>query len=302
MNCREFLNEFEERVALSEAATLHVKDCAGCKKSSAVQARIWEMIDGLNPVGAPKDFDFRVKARIANGRPAEDFQPRFLPILRYVLPLSVIVLFVGLIAFNTLYFSNNPGDATLAGIQQNPSLDSLTGNKAAAVEPQSFNDSQPSANTSEVNASPLNIKKRPELLAIKTPQKEQEKIIPNKGKKVEGGSRVTAVTKAFILNPTGVSPDETKELPPVNNTTAAISIEQIAEFMGIEMVYENGKRKVKSVTSNSPADRAGVKVGDVIEELNGKKLSGEEIRFKSIEAKSLTVLRASERIEINLQN
>lgn len=299
MNCREFLNEFEERVALSEAATLHLKDCAGCKKTSAMQARIWEMIDGLNPVSAPKDFDFHVKARIAQGRPAEDFQPRFLPVLRYVLPLSVIVLIVGLIAFNTLYFSNSPSEAALADNQQKPSL---IENQTAAAEPLPVTDSQLSANTSEANTQPLIIKKRPELLAIKAPQKDEGIPVRNKVKKVQDNSHLISVTSPVIFNPPNVSPDETKELPPVNSTVAAITLEDVAKFMGIETAYENGKRRVKSIDSGSPAERAGVKVGDVIDEINGRKISGEDVRFKAIEAKSLTVIRASERIEINLQN
>ncbi|MDQ3062111.1 MAG: hypothetical protein M3R14_04510, partial [Acidobacteriota bacterium] len=106
MNCRDFLIEFEERTALTEAAMFHLDDCPSCKKTSREQTRVWQMIDVLPRVDAPNNFDFRVKARIANSK-STDFQPRFFPVLRFVMPLGVIVLLLGLIAFNTNYFSGD---------------------------------------------------------------------------------------------------------------------------------------------------------------------------------------------------
>ncbi len=98
MNCREFLIVFEERSGLTEAATLHLKDCSGCQKTSREQTLVWQMIEDLPRVDAPKNFDFRVKARIADAKPT-NFQPRFFPVLRYVLPLSLAVLILGFFGF-----------------------------------------------------------------------------------------------------------------------------------------------------------------------------------------------------------
>ena len=106
MNCRDFINEFEDRNALGETATLHLNDCADCKKINGVQTRVWQIIDRFEPVAAPKDFDFRVKARIANAKPG-DFQSRFLPVLRYVLPLSVVGLILAFVIFNGFYSFDN---------------------------------------------------------------------------------------------------------------------------------------------------------------------------------------------------
>ena len=105
MNCREYTIEFEERGSLSETAAMHLKICADCEKLSDRQTQIWRMIDGLKPVDAPNDFDFRVKARIAQGKPSDFKAPGFLPILRYVLPLSVVVVLCSLFVFNSAYFS-----------------------------------------------------------------------------------------------------------------------------------------------------------------------------------------------------
>ena len=300
MNCREFLIEFEERGALTEAATVHLNDCPGCKKTSSVQTRIWAMIDGLNPIDPPNDFDFRVKARIANARPNE-FQPSsFLPVLRYVLPLGVIILFAGLFAFNTLYFSNNQ----IANVEQKPSAESVIINPIIASEQQqSFTGENIIPNPSAANAQPAPVKKQPDYLAVKEPLKLPEKPLKEKPKKVSGVSNEFMVTPPKTIYPEGFDPTKKNDLVVPNiETTATMSIEDIGNFIGIEIALENGKRRVKSITSKSLAERSGVRVGDVIDELNGRKLSDQPLRFKSLDAKSLTVIRASERIEINLQN
>ncbi len=116
MNCREFTAEFEERRnALSQSARFHLNDCPGCEKTSGEQTRVWQMIDGLTRVDAPNDFNFRVKARIANAKP-HNFQPQFFPVLRYVLPLSVIGLILAFVVFNGIYSLD---DKTVSPLAEN---------------------------------------------------------------------------------------------------------------------------------------------------------------------------------------
>ncbi len=172
MNCRDFLTEFEERVRLTEAATLHLNDCPNCKKTSSEQTRVWQMIDVLPRVDAPVNFDFRVKARIANSKSA-DFQPRFFPALRYVMPLGVIVLLLGIIAFNTNYFSDNNTATQIAEIvpqtpivQETLPNSSLTDNQFAAANVQSFTDEKSVANTSTATPRSTTKRKKTEYIAV----------------------------------------------------------------------------------------------------------------------------------------
>jgi membrane-associated protease RseP (regulator of RpoE activity) len=305
MNCREFLIEFEERGALTEAATVHLNDCPGCKKTSSVQMRIWEMIDGFHRIDPPNDFDFRVKARIANAR-SSDFQTAgtFLPWLRYVLPVVVIGLLASVFALNALYFSNdrNLADSQPTSAVEKPSIN----NQVVASEQQqlqSFTDESITTDTPVVKTAATTERKQVNDLAVKEPVKVPEKLVKEKLKKVDAGSRDTTFSSATVINPLGVDPIKKNDFAAPNiDTTATMSIEDIGNFIGIEIVNENGKRRVKSITSNSLAERSGVRVGDVIDELNGKKLSDQPLQFKSLGAKSLTVIRASEKIEINLQN
>ncbi len=302
MNCRDFLTEFEERVRLSEAATLHLNDCPNCKKTSSEQTRVWQMIDVLPRVDAPVNFDFRVKARIANSKSA-DFQPRFFPALRYVMPLGVIVLLLGIIAFNTNYFSDNNTATQIAEIvpqtpivQETLPNSSLTDNQFAAANVQSFTDEKSVANTSTATPRSTTKQKKTEYIAVKSPASKPGEKVEN-----EGGSRDIAVRKPFIGLPAGIPPQSIEISPNINNLKN-LTDEQMLSEIGIEIVLENGKRTVKSVKRNSLAERSDVKVGDVIEAIDGKKISGEPLSGRTIEVKTLTVLRGAKKIEIALPN
>ncbi|MDQ3751082.1 MAG: PDZ domain-containing protein [Acidobacteriota bacterium] len=306
MNCRDFLTEFEERKRLTEAATLHLNDCPDCKKTSSEQTRVWQMIDVLPRVDAPNNFDFRVKARIANSKSA-DFQPRFFPVLRYVMPLSVVVMLVGLIAFNTTYFSGNQSsepptakniiESTIVRENMPPNASSTnqlvyaeSKDEESAVTFPTVNNKQSTNQNMQFVATKL-----PSSRQIKTPKSKVEK---DSG----GGNHVISVRKVPVYLPKNMDTNQTNTSVSNPEDPKTINQEQLLSFIGIETVLENAKRTVKSVTKNSLAERSGVKVGDVIEAIDGKKISGEPKRSKAVALKNLTVLRGANKIEIPLKN
>ncbi len=284
MNCREFLIEFEERGMLSEPATLHLTVCTDCKKTSEQQAQIWRAIDNFVKINAPNDFDFRVKARIANARPT-DFQARFLPVLRYVLPIMVVAVLTGLIAFNTSYFSRgNSGEVTFAE-KANPAV---IENKTQATNdlPQtSFAPQTKDVGTvtqvpqEDIRPSLNNRIPRNEIAEF--PPKQRQKNTKSSDDEFIGW-RDSAITTKKPLAPKGIQLDTNSrvEIPKSPDET------DILKFNYIETALANGKRTVKSVKENSVAARSGIKVGDVIEKVEGD---------------SIFVLRGTERIEIKLQ-
>ncbi len=71
--------------------------------------------------------------------------------------------------------------------------------------------------------------------------------------------------------------------------------------LGIETVSKNGRWEVKTVKQNSVGERSSVKVGDLIEAIDGEKLTSEPIRAKTVEGKKLTIMRGAGKIEIFLR-
>ncbi len=307
MNCRDFLNEFEERSNLTETATLHLDDCPDCHKTSGEQTRVWQMIDELNQVSAPKNFEFRVKARIANAQPS-GFQPRFLPALRYVLPTAIIILLLGFVAFNSLYFSNSESGGQIAAsdlqmpfANENLPANNLPANPSAATSNQAFaNEKLDKTALNAIREQPKT-RRETQFVAGKSPSINPVTTSKTKGKDNFVGTKTSTFTSATIITPENLSPNQKPKTAPDSESSTAISIEQIGQFLGIEAILENGNRIVKSVRENSSAARSGIKVGDVIIELNNQKLSDKTLRTKTIEVKTLTLMRGAEKIEITLQ-
>jgi len=305
MNCRDFLTEFEERKRLTKAATLHLNDCPDCKKTSSEQTRVWQMIDVLPRVDAPVNFDFRVKARIANSK-STDFQSRFFPVLRYVMPLGIIVLLLGLIAFNTNYFSGD--NATQVAVTVPPrSIEKETTASNPSFTNQNILPTNRNENlvASRSNANPVFVKDTQETqIATVNSKKRQRTETPKKKTEENDGmmSRDSTLSKAKVTLPPGLDPNRRIEIAPNPGNTKSFAAEEILPFLGIEIVLQNENRTVKSIKQNSLAERSGVKVGDAIEAIDGKKISGEPLSGRTIEVKTLTVLRGAKKIEIALPN
>ena len=312
MNCRDFTAEFEERGVLSDAAQFHLNDCSGCRKTTVVQTHIWKAIDDFPPIDAPKNFNFTVKARIANHRPT-DFQPVFLPVLRYVLPFSAIVLVLGLLAFNTSFFFGGDSATQTAQVvpptpvvAENPSdnfslpAQSVAGNNSA----QSFTDERFFVESANQSVKPSGIERRIRYVPVNSKRKPAvaPRRVDPKDDSNGGGSRVIASTTTRVLTPPEFNPSKTPVMTSSDNRPQPIADGNIWSFIGIEIVLEKGSRTVKAVKPNSLAARVGVKVGDVIGAVNGVKLSSEPLNKEKFEIKSLTVLRGTERVEITFKN
>src|SRR5258706_1687753 len=62
-----------------------------------------KLLGALKRIETPNDFDFRVKARIADGKPVERSASWLPASIRYTLPLVLLLLVGGYFAFNALY-------------------------------------------------------------------------------------------------------------------------------------------------------------------------------------------------------
>ena len=306
MNCREYIIEFEERGTLSEPATLHLTICADCKKLSDRQTQIWLLIDDLKPVAAPSDFDFHVKARIAQAKPSDFQSPRFLPILRYVLPLSIVVLLLSLFAFSSMYFSGTESSPlTAQSVTTAPptpptsAINSFSADQTTAgySEPEAANRVEPTAReNSPVSRRNIQLASA-RIPVIQTTRAGNSRSVAG-GRRVRrqektddldsgGGSRVSALTKQEPRLPVGFNANANTAAAPKIDAPQQIDEAQTLAFFGIETTTQNGIRTVSAVVKDSLAERSGVKIGDVIE---------------SLRKNTLTVRRGTEKLEITLQS
>lgn len=303
MKCRDFQVESDlQPEGLSEPAQLHLGECADCQKFQSDQTRLLEMLGGLEPVDVPKDFNVQVRARIARGRP--ESPSVFIPALRYVLPLVIVLAVVSFVAVNTLYFVD-PGSPV---VQSNPSdsVEKPVDDIALQEESIPVLEGQ-TDNTVAVSAENENPAVVRELTAGQTKNNSNSGGIRDIGPTAEpdvlrdsgGGSQVLSVSPGReVITPLGINTNTQNLAVPPTMNPRTFTVTEVLSLIGIELTTDDENRRVKSVTQNSPAERSGVRTGDVIEEIDGKPLIGENLRERSFQGNKLTVRRADKRLEI----
>src|SRR2546423_13211095 len=70
------LDELMLDEASSSAALEHLRNCADCRDFHEKQAKLRRVVGSLGTVAAPADFDFRLRARLANEANSATFHLR----------------------------------------------------------------------------------------------------------------------------------------------------------------------------------------------------------------------------------
>lgn len=279
---------------------------------SETDRKLARMLASLKQVEAPKDFGFRTKARIANANPRAyrtNYKRRF----AFALTPAAFVVVSALVVINGNFSGADQASAPLS--RQN----ALT--VPAAVSPTEAATATPGAQQAAAN----------EDFSGKTPESDlaapfaQQKIKPiyvadkqptankNPVRKFSVRDEQTFTTEPALKSASVIVQPEFRGTPPpqpqqqnispeVVNQQKGLSARDVISELGAELVTENGGWKVKSVKKGSPAERAGMKADDVIETLDGQKVSDEAESGKKITVKKIGVKRGSGQVEINLQS
>jgi len=274
---------------------------------TADDKKLHQLLGGLKKVNAPKNFDFQLKARIANTKPKDLRQPFLLPFLRFALPLSVIVLLAGFVFFN-LSLSNGNQEAPQVADKSQP-IQNETAPPETIAAP-TINDSTIASTTANKNS----IEKRDATEIVNTSKKAAQGNLKYLAENNPPRNRVEKFennSKNDFLGSKDSTSRETTVLKSNTNTnsgnakTSSISqhkipLREALLGIGIEAVYVEKSWKIISVTENSPAMRAGLKVGDLIEAIDGKKPSSDTVFLKTFRARMFEILRDGKPVIIDL--
>jgi hypothetical protein len=92
-NCEMIRRELDELMlddTSSAAVVEHLRECAACREFNEQQTRLRQIVGSLGTVSAPADFDFRLRARLANDSGSAAFH--FWPLARRGLAFAVVLL------------------------------------------------------------------------------------------------------------------------------------------------------------------------------------------------------------------
>jgi hypothetical protein len=111
--CEEIRQELDELTldeTCSTAAVEHLRECAECREFQEKQTKLRQIVGSLGTVSAPADFDFRLRARLANesSSAASHFNLVAWPVLRRGLAAAALLLVFATGAFLVRNVLNRP--------------------------------------------------------------------------------------------------------------------------------------------------------------------------------------------------
>ena len=243
---------------------------------------ISNLLGSLPPVSPPGDFDVRVRARIANGRPASD-NWSWRPMFATAMSLCLVLAIGGFFAFRT----------TEPEIQ------------AAVTLPQAVSDTVPvKFQASEPPIIPTAPTTNQDKIAVKPTTSDNRMVVPVRpiDSKPTSGSIDSAVSESVLKYPRGLGPSTRNITPPKDfEPSVQMTAKSILGQLGVDAEFTKSGWKVSAVKANSAAERVGLKAGDVVESINDRVVT-EKTTFKgNFSGKNMRLVRDGQKLEVDLR-
>ncbi len=273
---------------------------------SADDQKISRMLGNLRAVDAPKNFDFRLKARIANSS-IKDYGPKSLfPILRYAAPLSLMLLIGAMFVFNN---SVGVGDNLSVAESSEPGVSAGSTGEAQSAANALGNSAEIVGQIPVVDNS--GIKKRQYVSDVNAipARRAGYSGFPRGGSRdqpmrsPQGGFRDSALKKSIpTIYPRGLNPNMPvyPEKPPEFGNTGKFTVREVFSAIGIEADFGEDAWTVTSLKKGSLAERAGILKGDLIEAIDERQIGASTVFTGNVGAKTVTVRRLGRVFQLSL--
>ncbi len=242
----------------------------------------------------PNDFEYRVKARIAKGRPITGIRGYF-TLLKYALPAAAMALIVAVVAIQVNFMYDTDAVPPVA-------MDS-TRLAVKADETTLPVDLPPTVDAKTEATEPVI-----ETAVIETPSTKVEKAantrsIATRKKPVEGGSYdATLSSPRNTLLPPGIRNAPTATPTTTNPSEGEpIAVSDVLGQLGISANQSGGIWTAADVKAGSLAENSGVKKGDIIQAIDDHQLKNVKEFTGAFSGKTITVVRVGKAVTFELR-
>lgn len=336
MNCKKCRREIDESAKdqrISDEALAHVASCTPCRTFRAERIALREMVGSLGVVSAPADFDFRLRARLAAEKSVRPSlaQRIFAPTSHAV---AIAAAFVILVAAAVALKQFTSSSRNVAGLSIPAS--SKGSHKDAAVhtsQDDSLTASREDTNSAhgaprdeQTLASGRHPREMKHGRAYATQESERANNSAPKNSSSFAATRAdnvvlptananssVAPSQASNQSPEGVHEASTELVTNANPVKPAKRVVSgpLAAY-GIETVPLSAKNAARlgarggvvvvAVPPDTSAFRSGLRIGDIIEQVDGRPITGEEKSISASAPITLAVVRDAQHLSIKLTN
>ena len=196
-NCEEIRRELDELMldeACSASAVEHLKRCPTCREFYETRTKLRQMVGNLGTVAAPPDFDFRLRARLANDSSSQDVH--FWPLARKGLAFAavLVVFLTGIIVVRNIVNQQTAREVA----DSKPVVPQPAPKLVAPVAPEKANTSSPLTAAVQVSTP---VKNKTERLVATGPRVKRPLATvesASTGAQVISGSRIDSEATAVI--------------------------------------------------------------------------------------------------------
>ncbi len=250
--------------------------------------RIIDLLTGLPRVSAPADFDVRVRARIANGKPKQKVGFRLPAAVAYGVGLGVVLVAFSLFGIVWMYSGKADGVPAVAAVDHSNQTEDPSNDVISKDPPTPVSDNTIVAARTPVPSATERLpatEDKPGVRAAQTPE-----IRPDSARK-----------KARMIYPAGIDPS-LKASPMTNAADRGkpIQVKELLSFLGVGASFADGGWRIDSISANSTAGRVGLKAGDVITAINDQAINENTAFAGSFTGKSLQIRRDGQKITVDL--
>jgi hypothetical protein len=269
---------------------------------AADDRRIAELLGTLTRVEAPGNFEFGVRARIAAG--AESPQSPLLPFLKFAVPLTLVIVVGVFVAFyNSRSATDGPVIAGAPATTVSPVVPPI-GDPVVPIPGQIVSppDSEPVV-PGPISSAPSTPSRQiqPVMVADGPGGKRTARSGHSIDQPLSGASTDNALTGANTKLPRGFESLENGGGNSNSNETQ-IPVSEVLGILGIVADYANGAWTVKSASEGSISAKSGIKAGDILDSIDGRRLE-KDTSFKTpFTGKTIRVRRDGKQIDLNLGN
>ncbi|MBC7795349.1 MAG: hypothetical protein H7Z37_00590 [Pyrinomonadaceae bacterium] len=316
-NCQNYQNEietakdFSNQNSLSTETSRHLENCATCQTHNAERESLHKLMQKLERVSAPTDFDFRLRAKLNQRKtvPTQTFSFLTWRKIAVFAPASFAIILLAIFGLRNFQQQNEPVNIEQAKTEtsQKPQIvaqPAIIQNDTNANEQNSiaaFTNSEAAQKTASIDA----VKKSKNIEPIKVKRK-VERVLSNEStlagiersakRNAANGeeksmSRDLAVERAApSIMPRGFS-------NPLETSNSKTDLRDLLTTFGIET--KEGFR-VSDVKENSLAMRSGLMKNDVIQTVNGETVNEKITLPNQLKVIILNVLRDGKTHQIKL--